>query len=1609
MDLSEAAELPDLEDERREDLILVLGRIAMSALSDDDGHQVRLELALLHAEAGRVAEAIELVTEAHRHRPTLATARLWHELAMRGGSPEQAARALEAELQHASSDAARGALEIARGRTAEDESDAEGALRAFSRASALGTRIEAAWAAERVAVSMGRWRDAAEAAEQAARLTSHPEAASEWTGRAARYRLMNDEPDAAATLLRGSSGGVDSPGVWLGWELLAASADAPGAWIDLRRKQLEVRPSAEIAIDAALVARYRLADDALARAFLERALETSEGDARRFVLAELGELLDPLNDLTSWLEYTEARLEIEPEAGRRADLAYSLARVRADFAGDPDGARATTHAALADDPLHGPALELAGRLALDVDDGELAERLRAEADAAPCAEWRAEALLQLADRLGSTDSTRALAVQALVEAEQALPGDRGIFESLEGSLAHEGDHEALVALRERALEHVHDPVPRYRLLMAIARSCTEHLLDFDKARRRLAEASEIEGQQSLAIEALRELVGLLEGPAKISTLTDLVDNDAFDASRHRAELARLLSEAGDDGAAIEVARAGVAAAPPRHPLRRTADRLFRGAERPRELLSLYDDMAAATDGPARGRWLQRAADLCAWELDQPEASIERLRAALAATPDAASIGWALRDQLARRREFARVLELELPSNDAVAVFRRAAALEAEGRDDDATTEYAKAADLGLSFAHVALERLLLRRGQWQELVERWGAAPEPAAPEQGWQERYRAAAIASEQLSDPSLAGEHLAAALSARASCVPALLLRLRVTPIDDPGRASALEDTIEHCDDPALRRAAQREKAHLTVDPEESLALWRAIGLADPQDVVAAVRTSVALEAAGRIREQQEWAQSMTQPADPGLETLQTIRAARRSTILGALRAAADAWENALVRPERPLLAYFELPHLYLLLDQPELCDQSLTRLTGRLPRGPLAARTSMVLAETLRESGDPAGAMRQLERASIADPTYYPALQAIAAACEGQSGVPLIDALLRAFESETRPERLPVVGVHLGRLLIDAGRVDLAREVLERVVSIDPGHLPGQLWLADVYERTEERSRLFDVLEAVAGNDEADDALKIEALSRRVDLALAEEDEPEQLSAAASALGAIAPDHSKVLEATLVIALASGDHLSAASALERLITLEDISETTRVGYLFELSTIKADKLGDVAAAIRALAEIRSPEAKEEAVRRLVELGDRSGRWDIASQALEAALDDSGELETSWELTIRRRLAALFDGPLGDREAAVRQLRRIVELDSTDVVALERLVGLCRDQTEMTKLTRLLFAARPDKHDLLDRLRAGFLELGDEDSAFTAEAVAVGVGAASEEVEYFYKQRRTFLRSGATERSLTPEELASFIPEPHGPAVAFMRAIAPALPEVFAADFSAYGVDPDRPPTLDSGFTAVITAVAELFGVEPPTTFIVASQRGPAVEYVDGSPVLLVPRPLLDAPRREQRFVLGALLFGVATRTTWANPGRVDALKAKYLAYVLSAACRVLDGNDEPSGSLIEDDIRARLDRALGPAMREAASATRASLDLDAVDTEALLLAISVAAGCTGLLAARDPAAAITASARWKRMLRDDDDALRTLIGFAVSERHQSLRSSLGLGLVK
>lgn len=1552
--------------------------------TDEDRALLSLELGLLHLDAGELEAASARLAVAG---PSAAAQRLRTELALRAGRTEAIAEALARELELAEGNAARASLRVAQGRL---EANPEHALEAFAEAAALESGVEACLAAERLLVRAHRFSEAADVARVAAERLQRPSIKGEWLARAARYALRAEEPEAAQRLLRRASElSPSGASIALGWELLAARSGDAARWIELRSFGLETAPDLAAAIDAGILARYRLRDLEMARGFFEHAWAGSEGEVRRFLAAELMTLVDPIDNLGRWLEVTQERRRLATDPARRAQLDYELARAHLDLADDRDSARACALACLEAAPQHGPALELLSRV--DGSAGaELAEAFRREAATYSDPAARADAWCRVAE------ADAGAAVDVLGQAEAELPGDLGLLAGLEQTADPYAP--ALTGARERALPHLTHPASRQRALLFLADSLAERG-EADAARELLMQAAESEGLIALALDAKRQLEGLLPATERIAILKELLEADPWDALHRWTGLAATLLEQGDPDELAPAVAAVLDVAPERHPFRLLMRRLLVLVERPDELRALYDASARRGAGVARARWLERAADVSLHELDQPAEALERLSLARESWPGSPFGALAAHDILAREGDPRARLALPWDEQDPVATLRRGALLEAVGDDGRAIEAYRAAEAAGLTVAAQPLERLLASQGEWQALVLRAEESDRAAA-------RLRAVVLASEWLGDPALTSRHLGDADGA----LELSLLHHRESADTDPDRPGILARARAASDDPVFDRALGREDAFLRGASGEGTSAWRAIAEGDPDDVLAVVHTTLSLSGADRTKELVDWMQGAPAPPDDSsLAMLRSLRLARWSESLGSLRAAADASHALTARPPRPFLAYLQAPRLHRLLDDAAGYERSLGELARRLARGPASARAWLSLAEVVRDRGDHASALETLVRAHRAAPTYYPSLQAIAAASADHPG-PLIDALMRVQEAETRPAQRVAAGVYLGKLLVECERLELAREVLERVVATDPSSRAGQLWLAEVYERLEEPEGVFDALESVVDHGELEEATRLRALVRQIDIAL-ELDAPDRATRAAMKLARIDEAHPKVLEATLAVARSEDDPRRMADVLERLSTSGRVSEGERVGYLFELATIQGEKLGDVSAAIRALGDIRSNEATEETVKRLLTLGEGSGRWDLASQALESALDGAAELDDAWELTIRRRLVAIFEGPLEDGVAVARQLRRIVALEPTDLTALRKLAEASGDPGEHVALRRLLFAAEPEP-ETLDALREDFAAAEDEDAVFLAEAVAVGMDWASEEARYFYRQRRAFLPTPNPEHALTDAQLEALLELPSGPVRALLAALEPVLHEVFPPDFTAYGVRLEDPPSeLPEG---AVAETAMLFGCAPPAVHEVGAQLGPAVEHHAKGPLLLLPRTLIDAPQRQQRFALGCLFYRLSTQTTWSDPCRLEPLRPSFLRYLLEGLLRELRGEEAPTGKAILDDVQARLRAVMTDDVRARARAAPGweELDPERVEPDGLLRATALAAGKAGMIAAQDPAAALEALGRWPQLLHVDGKGRGlhdAVVGYAISEAHASLRETLGLGLIR
>jgi hypothetical protein len=199
---------------------------------------------------------------------------------------------------------------------------------------------------------------------------------------------------------------------------------------------------------------------------------------------------------------------------------------------------------------------------------------------------------------------------------------------------------------------------------------------------------------------------------------------------------------------------------------------------------------------------------------------------------------------------------------------------------------------------------------------------------------------------------------------------------------------------------------------------------------------------------------------------------------------------------------------------------------------------------------------------------------------------------------------------------------------------------------------------------------------------------------------------------------------------------------------------------------------------------------------------------------------------------------------------------------------------------------------------------------------------------------------------------------------------------------------------------------------GVPRWQAVLVPARVGPTIEPLV-PPLLLLPRSLMEAPRREQQLVCAALFARAAFAGAIADPLRVNRVSATHVDHLLAAARHVVIGEtSELVAGLIYEDIHARLESAL-----DADGRAKIASILESAASEQLLNGAEVHAALhraslrASVLLAQDPAVLLTSLGTWASMFDLDVfggsllevAADAGVLSFIVSAEHAKLRRRL------
>lgn len=169
-------------------------------------------------------------------------------------------------------------------------------------------------------------------------------------------------------------------------------------------------------------------------------------------------------------------------------------------------------------------------------------------------------------------------------------------------------------------------------------------------------------------------------------------------------------------------------------------------------------------------------------------------------------------------------------------------------------------------------------------------------------------------------------------------------------------------------------------------------------------------------------------------------------------------------------------------------------------------------------------------------------------------------------------------------------------------------------------------------------------------------------------------------------KALELLIDDASQRGDHQEHADLLKRLIAITS-DAPKKLELALREAGLYAEPLDDPKVAIEryeTIAKDLDPKSRV-ALHAIADLAEKIGEEGVAAAALEREVQLA---EGDERVEIAQRLAQLYEGPLDDPKSAIRALDIVLEADSGDLDATERLLKLCEREEQWERVVKLLAA---------------------------------------------------------------------------------------------------------------------------------------------------------------------------------------------------------------------------------------------------------------------------------------------------------------------------------
>lgn len=1234
---------------------------------------------------------------------------------------------------------------------------------------------------------------------------------------------------------------------------------------------------------------------------------------------------------------------------------------------------------------------------------------------------------------------------ALVAWSQALSDDpsdartvRAIERICEGNAEHW--NEVLAALTE-AVAEPEDEADAVRLYVLMGRWYAEELSRPDFAVPCFAQALQLDPTCDPAYDGAITLYRQAQSWQEYVQLLDQRAASARNpvaARRYGADAAAIVFEQLGNADDAVARYTSILEGDPAHPEASVAlAEIYETQKRWKELAEVLDERTRHASGDAKIKAMLELGEVYEDYLDDLEQATAHYEGALALDGARLDTLKALERVHARRNDYPELLAVLQKQLEVVATPRQRIAVlthmgaiyEEEFVDIEkaiAAYEEVVSIDAGSEEANPALARLYRSAGRFDDLIVTLDRHAESSDERRKIDLMLKAAHVLMEEVGAPERALEHCEKVLELDAKNVEALGLaaKLRAQVGDVAAAVEAAEKLAKAAEDPAEKAAKYVEVGKILEEREDNdkaISAYKRALDADEDHKPASDALRRLYAARGDAQGASELLLLAIEKTD-GKSQKATLYAELGSLYATRLKddaKATEAFKEALSLDGTCTPALRGFGHMAYANEKYQEAAMRLEPLLARSGEMDVEAALQVALecGDSLRRMGEHERAQTALFSAKALAPNDPSVLSKLAEASffaeQYEDAADLYGELLEKAGDKLTPHERGQALLRLGESHRDMAEYDMARDELLEAQKLLPGDTNVLEALRRVHEKREDWKSVAAIITARLDSSKGEE--RVELLIALGDVQQQRLDDRQAAAKSYVEAMELLPEDRNLLSKLMGVYSESKDWAPLIEVILKIAALVE-NKAQQAKYYLTAASIFTHELSDDAEATRYYNQALAADATlERAFDGLVRVLGKTEDWGGVAEAYEAQLARLQDAQGNAEARAKRydELGELYRDRLGQPEKAAEAFEAAHELDPERRERLETLAELYDEEPSEFRAQGLRTHRRLLKHNPFraESYRALYDLLDDSDHGDGAWCVSQTLhvlNLADPEVDAVYREGRK--SAPATGKNKLAADTWGLIqhPDVHPVLAEIFDVIAPAVLAGQGQTLATYDVsESDKRDAKDkTAIVAALHAAAKAGGLKVPALYTRKSDPGGlAFLFTEQPAVGIGQAALVDAPAK-------ALTFIAARHLAYYRGGmimrRLVPSGSSLRTWLLASMQLVTPGFVAPSSVASNvKNHRKSLDKHLKPGPRDRLRGLVQRL-LDAegeVDTTRWIATVDFTADRMGLLLADDLGLAKTIIEATPEEHVSNQDRLRELYLFSVSEEYFALRKKLGL----